>query len=236
MNYLLNRLMMKILLCGMACSGIALYLLKPPNNQKATPVAKKEKVATPDSAPRETSVLKDKPVVLDTVDAEQLPPAFARSLDLLPSTIQANIPHVSQQKSIVVFKNGTSLLIDHSITDPKAHALAELQKLRNKDLKFAVHRVEEQRLIVSFGGGHFYHWVFHEEARMMHMQKVESVKDLLSGKERELLPADWKPSLDAKVGLLARTWLLADINEPVIKKILIAKEADPKKSTASARE
>jgi len=231
MNHILNHIMLKLTLCGLACSGLIFYCTQYAIKQKASTSADQVTHLTEHHSP--ASPFANSPHKHDSIHSD-IPELPIRPRSNVQRVIQANIPHVSLTRSIVVFENGTCLFVDRSIDDPISHAVTELKKLKLDPLKFAVKPIGEKDHIVSFAGLGIYHWVFQSESDLITQQPDKDIKELIALSERKALPESWQSNSKARTGLLARYWLWKDLRDLRVIKVLQARKVNnPAPKTAS---
>ncbi len=134
--------------------------------------------------------------------------------------IQANIGHVTRDRCIVVFENGTSVIVEEPSLDPAGKAKMVLTRSYSKQIKFKTHSVEEGRTLVSFEAGLIYHWLFPDDVTVVGTWPIEQIKELLVADELTMIEENWNPPLHARLGLTARKWLAEDIADLRVVKIL----------------
>ena len=138
----------------------------------------------------------------------------------LKKVILANRSHVTLSRSIVVFENGTSVIVKEPSMDPVSDAKVVLAKCYSKQIKFKTHPVEEGGTIVAFETGSVYHWLFPDDAAVVATWPIDEIKDLLMPNEKAVIEEDWNPPLHVRMGLTARKRLSEDVVDLHVIKIL----------------
>ena len=147
----------------------------------------------------------------------------ARNKALLEDTLSLSIPLVTQTRNdIVVFKNGSCVINQSQESGSIVHSSALLQRLKDTNIRFSVHPAEQGNYIVFFEGNAIYQWVTNTQVTAIKSLSSEALKLYLTTEEQQQLPKDWLPTLEGKIGIVARSWLHKDIEHPKLHRLLQA--------------
>lgn len=152
----------------------------------------------------------------------------AHSAARLEKVIQANRSHVTLNRSIVVFENGTSVIVNEPSLDIVQEAKQILASCQADRIRFKTHQVESGRTIVAFEQGAIFHWLFPDDIGVVGRKPVSEMKELLSASELSTIQSNWNPPLHARLGLTARKWLSFDVANLQVVKILKGSSGLPK--------
>jgi hypothetical protein len=154
---------------------------------------------------------------------------------ILPETTAAVLPagstddlvkfcasNVTENRSFVVFRNGSAVIINEPCADPLAEARAKLGKCSGTDVRFVAEPTREGELIVTFKEPVF-HRFSGDDISELSLWLSNNASNLLSPKEREAVTEGWSPNRNARFGLLARSRMLEDATNPVPVRIIRAK-------------
>lgn len=148
--------------------------------------------------------------------AENLIPKEAELIDAL-------LRDVSEERSIVLFKTGTVVLVPEPCEDPKMEAIRLLRETAKPTCVFAVNEVGND-YAVRYEGPVFTR--ISGKAVSADFERLrKNWRTYLTGDEAEKLEADEKgPDKKVWVGLVARSFMLRDGEEGQVTKILRAKK------------
>ena len=131
--------------------------------------------------------------------------------------------HVSQDRSFVVFKKGTCVVVTEPSEDPVSEALERLKACDEPNARFIPEFTKEGDLIISFKEPVFLNFSRAEIVEVL-PQLDHQFSTLLTPKERAEAGDEWVPPLHAKLGLLARRRMLEDAAKPVAVQVIRSKE------------
>ena len=130
--------------------------------------------------------------------------------------------HVSEDRSFVLFRRGTCVVVTEPCADPLAEARKKLARCADIDARFVPEPTIEGDLIVSFKEPVFQRFTRTELVELgPWLDQVAPA--LLSPAESMSAGERWAPHENAKVGLLARRRMLEDASNAVPVKIIRAK-------------
>lgn len=129
--------------------------------------------------------------------------------------------HVTAERSFVVFRNGTCVIINEPNDDPIGTALALLRKTSAPDARFITRPIEADSYMVTYNEPIF-HCLFADEVAQLAPVVDKSLDSFLTESERLAQPAGWEPPFDAKLGLVARTFLNTDARDQQVAKVIRA--------------
>lgn len=129
--------------------------------------------------------------------------------------------HVTVDRSFVVFANGTCVIVNEPSTDPIEAALETLNKCGGEEARFITRKIESESYMVTYSEPVF-HCLFPDEVAQLAPVVEASFSSFLAPAERLVQPDDWEPPFDAKLGLLARTFLNADVRVGEVAKVIRA--------------
>lgn len=130
--------------------------------------------------------------------------------------------HLTSQRSFVIFRNGSVVLIAEPCDDPLGKAREILDRCAEPDARFLTEQTGEGDLIVTFREA-VLHWTPRAELEPLQKWASKNLGGLLSDAERASMRQDWMPPADARVGLVARKRMLEDARESKVLKVLRAK-------------
>jgi hypothetical protein len=131
--------------------------------------------------------------------------------------------HVTANRSFVIFKRGTCVVINEPCEDPVAEAHQILSNCKDPEARFLSETSSEGDLIVAFKEPVFHRFSKGDMATMQPWLK-ESAIALLTPNESVAAGEGWSPPQDASIGLLARRRMLEDASDAVPVKVIRAKE------------
>lgn len=131
--------------------------------------------------------------------------------------------HVTANRSFVIFKRGTCVVINEPCEDPLAEANMILTNCKDPEARFLSETSSEGDLIVAFKEPVFHRFSKRDMAAMQPWLK-ESAVALLTPSESVAAGQGWSPPQDASIGLLARRRMLEDASDAVAVKVIRAKE------------
>ena len=130
--------------------------------------------------------------------------------------------NVTMNRSFVVFRNGSAVIINEPCEDPLAEARTKLDACSGSDVRFVAEPTREGDLIVTFKEPVF-HRFSGDEISQLSLWLSNNAVNLLSPDERKSVNEGWSPNRDARFGLLARSRMLEDATNPVPVRIIRAK-------------
>ncbi|WP_193211737.1 hypothetical protein [Luteolibacter marinus] len=142
-----------------------------------------------------------------------------------PSTdelVQFCSRHVSEDRSFVLFRRGTCVVVSEPCTDPLAEARKMLSNCAEDDARFVPEPTIEGDLIITFKEPVFHRFT-HSELDVLRPWLDQIAPALLSPAESVAAGDRWAPHQNAKAGLLARRRMLEDATNAVPVKIIRAK-------------
>ncbi len=202
MKFSLNNIITKLAICGIALGSLGHYCYKEYSrdfSHRKTPAPSTAKPHSENSAKLAASL---------------------RPSEALDKVISSNTPSITTERSIAIFENGTSVFVSEPTHDHVAEASVKLHRLGENEIKFSVFRVEDGSYIVSFSNQGITQWVYPQEVNYIQNMSTLDLKNYLSEREISTLPTNWNPTLEGRVGLLARAWLMSDLYNPKVHKIL----------------
>ena len=129
--------------------------------------------------------------------------------------------HVTTDRSFVVFANGTCVIVNEPDDDPIGTALAALDKCGGTEARFITRKIEAESYMVTYTEPIF-HCLFADEVAQLAPVVDANYRDFLAPAERLVQPDGWEPPFDAKLGLLARSFLNADVRGQEVAKVIRA--------------
>lgn len=213
-----NFVAMKASLLVVASFGLVAYGAVQWKHNKRLPKTNGNTVSRGDQSEQQ-DVSQDGQLDGVSVSAPKSLPEIDREVRL-KKVIQANLSHVNLNRSIVVFENGTSVIVKEPSLDPVGRAKEILTRCHSRQIKFKTHTVEEGRTIVSFEKGAIYQWLFPDDASVVGTWPIDEIRDLLAPAEQTKINGDWNPPLHVRMGLTARKWLSTDIVDLQVVKVL----------------
>lgn len=132
--------------------------------------------------------------------------------------------HLTSQRSFVIFRNGSVVLIAEPCEDPLGKAREILDRCAEPDARFLTERTGEGDLIVTFREA-VLHWTPQAEVEPLQKWASKNLGSLLSDSERASVKPDWMPPADARLGLIARKRMLEDAKESKIVKVIRSKQS-----------
>ena len=129
--------------------------------------------------------------------------------------------HVTADRSFGVFKNGTCVIIDEPDPNPVETAIELIQICSAPDARFITRPIEAGCYMVTYKKPVF-HCLFADEVAQLGPVVARSIDQFLTTSERLAKPADWEPPFDAKLGLVARTFLNTDARDQHVAKVIRA--------------
>jgi hypothetical protein len=130
--------------------------------------------------------------------------------------------NVTGNRSFVLFRRGTCVIIDEPCQNPLAVARKKLDACVGEDVRFISEPTAEGDLIVTFKEPVFHRFSRDELAKPSAWLDHASPA-LLTPAETVAAGDDWSPTGNARYGLLARRRLLEDAANPVPVRIIRAK-------------
>ncbi len=134
--------------------------------------------------------------------------------------------HLTPQRSFVIFRNGSVVLIAEPCEDPLGKAREILDRCAEPDARFLTEHTGEGDLIVTFREA-VLHWTPQAEVEPLQKWASKNLGGLLSDSERASVKPDWMPPANARLGLIARKRMLEDAKESKIVKVIRAKQTVP---------
>lgn len=131
--------------------------------------------------------------------------------------------HVTANRSFVIFKRGTCVVVNEPCEDPVATAHLILANCKDPEARFLTETSSDGDLIVAFKEPVFQRFSKSDMTKMQPWLK-ESARALLTADESVSAGEGWSPPEDAGVGLLARRRMLEDAANAVPVKVIRAKE------------
>ena len=143
-----------------------------------------------------------------------------READLIDALLQ----DVTPERTLILFQHGTVAIVSEPSTDPKKEALEILKKNASSDSIFAVNKVD-QDYAIRYQGPLF--------TRLSGKAVSAERKWISKNWKKYLTPAELKkieqssesPDFSTQVGLISRSFLLRDLADLKVTKILKAKPA-----------
>lgn len=132
--------------------------------------------------------------------------------------------HVTVDRSFVVFANGTCVIVNEPAEDPIGTALETLNKCGGGEARFITRKIEAESYMVTYREPVF-HCLFADEVAQLAPVVDASYASFLAPAERLMQASDWEPPFDAKLGLLARSFLKADTQGREVAKVIRAMPA-----------
>ncbi len=129
--------------------------------------------------------------------------------------------HVTADRSFVVFRNGTCVIVNEPCEDPIQSAIELVKECSGPDARFITRQIEAESYMVTYRQPVF-HCLFGDEVEQLGPVVESGYTSFLSPEERQSRPIDWEPPFDAKIGLLTRTFLNADARELKVAKVIRA--------------
>lgn len=130
--------------------------------------------------------------------------------------------NVTENRSFVLFRRGTCVIIDEPCQNPLAVARKKLDACVGEDVRFISEPTAEGDLIVTFKEPVFHRFSRDELAKPSAWLDHASPA-LLTPAETVAAGDGWSPTGNARYGLLARRRLLEDAADPVPVRIIRAK-------------
>lgn len=132
--------------------------------------------------------------------------------------------NVTMNRSFVVFSRGTCVVIEEPCDDPLAAAREKLKKCAIPNAQFVAERVDDGDLIIAFEQPVFHRFT-RSKIAMIEPWLNQSAQALLTPEESVGIQGSWQADLSAKVGLLARRWLLEDASSLKPLRIIRARQS-----------
>lgn len=167
--------------------------------------------------PSEFAALDSLPQELARIPENNTPPVAAGHL------VGFCTKHVTPNRSFVVFKRGTCVIVNEPCDDPQAEARKILARCKEADARFVAEPTNEGEVIVAFKDPVF-HRFGKDELEKLRPWLKQSATALLTPDESAAAGDGWIPPSGAQVGLLARRRMLEDAANAVPVKIIRAKE------------
>ena len=202
MNFSLNNFITKLAISIIALIGIGHYCYKEFSATTKAPIIQ---------------VVDDKP---DSYAITIKNNSLERRSSILAKIVSSNSPSVTTERSIAIFENGTTIYVTEPTRDHVATATVKLHRLGEDKIKFSIFEVEGGCYIISFSTEGVLQWVYPQEVDYIKELENDELKKYLTAKELKLLPTNWNPTLKGRIGLMARAWLINDLHNPKVHKIL----------------
>ena len=130
--------------------------------------------------------------------------------------------HVTKNRSFVIFRNGTCVVVNEPSIDPIVDARGLLISCEDPEARFVPELTHEGNLMISFKEPVFHNFTAEERASLeetlTHMTPA-----LMTPKEKVSAGDEWVPPTHARFGLLARRRMLEDAANPTAVKVIRAK-------------
>lgn len=188
--------------------GLTAAFMVPPKAQTARqPV---QEISTP--------ALREAPRLAETSEKpKSSPPPAAKDLVAFCSD------HVSKNRSFVIFRNGTCVVVNEPSMDPIGDARELLLACEDPEAKFVPEMTMDGNLMISFKEPVFHNFTAQDREELQ--AKLEILTPtLLTPKEKTSAGDHWVPPSHARFGLLARRRMLEDAADPTPVKVIRAKE------------
>jgi hypothetical protein len=130
--------------------------------------------------------------------------------------------HVTANRSFVIFRNGTCVVVNEPSVDPIGDAKQRLFACEDPEARFVPELTAEGNLMISFKEPVFHNFTAEERAQLEESLS-QLTPALLTPKERVSAGDDWVPPIHARFGLLARRRMLEDAASPAAIKVIRAK-------------
>lgn len=130
--------------------------------------------------------------------------------------------NVTENRSFVLFRRGTCVIIDEPCQNPLAVARKKLDACVGSDVRFISEPTSEGDLIVTFKEPVF-HRFSRDELAKPSTWLDHATPALLTPAETVAAGDGWSPTGNARYGLLARRRMLEDAADPVPVRIIRAK-------------
>lgn len=154
---------------------------------------------------------------------------LADNVDPGPSSVEAGSlidfcsRHVTANRSFVIFKRGTCVVINEPCKDPMAEARRILERSKDSEARFLTEPTSDGEMIVAFKEPVF-HRFSQAEVKALEPWLQHSAAVLLSPDESVAAGDGWAPPQNAKIGLLARRRMLEDAASAVPVKVIRARD------------
>ena len=129
--------------------------------------------------------------------------------------------HVTLDRSFVVFANGTCVIVNEPADDPIGTALEALNKCGGPEARFITREIEAESYMVTYSEPIF-HCLFADEVAQLAPVVEANFSSFLTPAERLVQAEGWEPPFDAKLGLLTRSFLNADVRDRKVAKVIRA--------------
>ena len=165
--------------------------------------------------------LSKSPIAKDLPDRSSGRAARGESVTDVQRRVEFCSRHVTPERSFVVFANGTCVIVNEPADDPVGTAIEILNKCGDTEARFITRQIEADSYMVTYSEPAF-HCLFADEIAQLAPVVDASYASFLAPAERLVQPDGWEPPFDAKLGLLARTFLHADTRDREIAKVIRA--------------
>ena len=123
-------------------------------------------------------------------------------------------------QKFLLFEKGTCVLVDGYSPDAIKDAVTALDMVARPDAHFHTEPLEDGSFLVSHGENVFSYIPAEHAASQKDLLEL-CARELLTAEEKQAAPATWNPSLDARLGLMARRFMNEDAAEPTVAQIFI---------------
>lgn len=130
--------------------------------------------------------------------------------------------HVTENRSFVIFQNGTCVVVNEPSLDPIGDARERLLACEDPEARFVPELTQDGDLMISFKEPVFHNFTAAQRAEL-EVSLTHLTPTLLTPKEKASAGDDWVPPSHAQFGLLARRRMLEDAADPKPVKIIRAK-------------
>ena len=203
-----SRIALPIALFSAGVFGLVIASIQPIGRKYSSSVAGPEVQSSPILARSE---------VIESTQTGNLSAASGEDL------VQFCSHHVTANRSFVVFKRGTCVVINEPCKNPMKEARAILARCNDANARFVSEATTEGDLIVTFKEPVFHRFTQAEIAELDPTLK-EMATALLSPEEMVAAGEGWTPPHAARIGLVARRRLLEDAAQAVPLRIIRAQE------------
>lgn len=142
--------------------------------------------------------------------------------------------HVTPERSFVIFRNGTCVIVNEPSKDPIAEAKDILTKTSGSEARFITRKIEDGHLMVTYREPVF-HCLFAPEIEDLSHSITQNFSKYLSLNEKKSMPASWTPPTEAKFGLYSRKLLNLDASDMTVAKVVRSRPLIPEKESREAR-
>ncbi|WP_424312500.1 hypothetical protein [Haloferula sp.] len=130
--------------------------------------------------------------------------------------------HVTENRSFVIFQNGTCVVVNEPSLDPISDARERLLACEDPEARFVPELTQDGDLMISFKEPVFHNFTEEQRAEL-ELTLSHLTPALLTPKEKASAGDDWVPPSHAQFGLLARRRMLEDAADPKPVKVIRAK-------------